>query len=321
MPPGPLRPRCLWSEIPDAPGMDKSWRYDFRTGMPDARLFPYQRWRGLIARELAGQARSARGRGTLLPEGPRWGPWRAAIARHVGIARSVHATADEVIVTNGIQQALDLIARVLLEPGRPSRSRIPATRRRAGCCDDGLASSPCRSTTRASSSMPSRRPRRPRHAVAPVPARHRCRCAAGWRCSAGPTARCRDHRGRLRQRVPLRRPPDRAAAEPRRQRSGPLRRVVLEDDAAVAAARLPGRAARRCARRCRPPSTSPTGTPRCPARPHWRRSSTSGALSAHIRRMRRVYAQRHEVVMRFLSGELTPWLTVIQTRPACTYPR
>ena len=41
-------------------------------------------------------------------------------------------------------------------------------------------------------------------------------------------------------------------------------------------------------------------------------SSTSGALARHIRRMRRVYAQRHEVVMRFLSGELAPWLTVIQ---------
>jgi GntR family transcriptional regulator/MocR family aminotransferase len=51
-------------------------------------------------------------------EGPA-GNWdlRAAIARHIGISRSVSASPDDVIVTNGTQQALDIIARVLLEPG------------------------------------------------------------------------------------------------------------------------------------------------------------------------------------------------------------
>jgi GntR family transcriptional regulator/MocR family aminotransferase len=42
---------------------------------------------------------------------------RAAIARHIGVSRAVRATAEEVIVTNGSQQALDLIVRVLLGPG------------------------------------------------------------------------------------------------------------------------------------------------------------------------------------------------------------
>ena len=47
------------------------------------------------------------------------GNWdlRAAIARHIGISRSVSGSPDDVIVTNGSQQALDIIARVLLEPG------------------------------------------------------------------------------------------------------------------------------------------------------------------------------------------------------------
>ena len=47
------------------------------------------------------------------------GNWdlRAAIARHIGISRSVSGSPDDVIVTNGTQQALDIIARVLLEPG------------------------------------------------------------------------------------------------------------------------------------------------------------------------------------------------------------
>jgi GntR family transcriptional regulator / MocR family aminotransferase len=42
---------------------------------------------------------------------------RAAIARHVGVSRAVKAGAEAVIVTSGAQQALDLISRVLLEPG------------------------------------------------------------------------------------------------------------------------------------------------------------------------------------------------------------
>lgn len=47
------------------------------------------------------------------------GNWdlRTAIARHIGISRSVSASPDDLIVTNGTQQALDIIARVLLEPG------------------------------------------------------------------------------------------------------------------------------------------------------------------------------------------------------------
>lgn len=51
-------------------------------------------------------------------EGPA-GNWdlRAAIARHIGISRSVSGSPDDIIVTNGTQQALDIIARVLLEPG------------------------------------------------------------------------------------------------------------------------------------------------------------------------------------------------------------
>lgn len=41
----------------------------------------------------------------------------AAIARYVGVARSVRAGADYVLVTHGAQQALDLICRVLVAPG------------------------------------------------------------------------------------------------------------------------------------------------------------------------------------------------------------
>ncbi|MFP2900474.1 PLP-dependent aminotransferase family protein, partial [Corallococcus sp. 4LFB] len=42
---------------------------------------------------------------------------REAVARHVGLARGVRADAEDVLVTNGAQQALDLVGRVLIEPG------------------------------------------------------------------------------------------------------------------------------------------------------------------------------------------------------------
>jgi GntR family transcriptional regulator/MocR family aminotransferase len=42
---------------------------------------------------------------------------RAAIARHIGVARGVEASADDIVVTSGTQQALDILARVLLSPG------------------------------------------------------------------------------------------------------------------------------------------------------------------------------------------------------------
>jgi GntR family transcriptional regulator/MocR family aminotransferase len=42
---------------------------------------------------------------------------RLAIARHIGISRGISTTADDIIVTNGTQQALDILARVLLAPG------------------------------------------------------------------------------------------------------------------------------------------------------------------------------------------------------------
>jgi GntR family transcriptional regulator/MocR family aminotransferase len=42
---------------------------------------------------------------------------RQAIARHAAFSRGVKAGADRILVTNGAQQALDLLSRVLLEPG------------------------------------------------------------------------------------------------------------------------------------------------------------------------------------------------------------
>lgn len=107
-----LRRRAVWKAISGPRERGPSPAYDFGVGAPDARLFPFETWRRLVAREI---------RPSMLtgaygdPAGhPRL---RAAVARHVGIARGVRAGPEDVLVTHGAQQAFDLIGRVLIEPG------------------------------------------------------------------------------------------------------------------------------------------------------------------------------------------------------------
>jgi len=111
----PIRVRGVWKTIPLPPDFVRSARFDFdfRTGLPDASLFPHRAWRRVVARALRSREMTA-----SVYEHPA-GNWdlRAAIARHIGISRSVSGAPDDVIVTNGTQQALDIVARVLLEPG------------------------------------------------------------------------------------------------------------------------------------------------------------------------------------------------------------
>jgi len=108
----PLRPR--WSRPPlPVSGTGAAPAYDFRTGIPDANLFPFDTWRRFVAAELRLRANSP---GTYAE--PAGHPaLRAAVARYLGVSRSIRATAGELVITNGMQHGLDLIARVLLRPG------------------------------------------------------------------------------------------------------------------------------------------------------------------------------------------------------------
>jgi GntR family transcriptional regulator/MocR family aminotransferase len=108
-----LRPRPIWDEHPLPTDLHSAAEFDFRPGVPDARLFPYPTWRRLLAREFRP---SAVGRGGYGDPAGHAG-LREAIAHHFGISRGIHAQARDVIVTNGTQQAVDLIARVLVAPG------------------------------------------------------------------------------------------------------------------------------------------------------------------------------------------------------------
>jgi GntR family transcriptional regulator/MocR family aminotransferase len=110
---GALRPRPVWESFSLSRAFDHRAQFDFRSGLPDPTLFPHETWRRLMTREMRAEAAGA---GVYAhPAGHR--RLREAIIRHIGMSRGVIASADDVIITNGTQQALDIIARVLLAPG------------------------------------------------------------------------------------------------------------------------------------------------------------------------------------------------------------
>lgn len=89
-------------------------RYDFTVGIPDATRFPSDTWRRLASRALRAAAKGRAEYG-----GPQGGlALREAIAGHVSFARAIASGADDIVVTAGAQQAFDLIARILVTPGR-----------------------------------------------------------------------------------------------------------------------------------------------------------------------------------------------------------
>lgn len=87
--------------------------YDFRPGTPDWDAFPRTLWLQLLGRALRREA------GELTRYGDPAGylPLRQAIARHLAISRGVVTAADQVVIVSGSQQALDLLARLRVDPG------------------------------------------------------------------------------------------------------------------------------------------------------------------------------------------------------------
>jgi GntR family transcriptional regulator/MocR family aminotransferase len=85
----------------------------FRPGIPALDAFPRDLWARMAAR-LYRQSRF-----DLFSYGDPAGhpPLRRAIAEYLRAARGVNCSWEQVIVTSGSQQALDLAARVLLDPG------------------------------------------------------------------------------------------------------------------------------------------------------------------------------------------------------------
>jgi GntR family transcriptional regulator/MocR family aminotransferase len=85
----------------------------FLAGMPALDEFPLELWRRLVARRLRSSGRGMLGYFPSLGHGP----LREATARHLAMTRGIDCAPDQVMIVNGTMQAVDLIARVLLERG------------------------------------------------------------------------------------------------------------------------------------------------------------------------------------------------------------
>ncbi|MHA6203671.1 MocR-like pyridoxine biosynthesis transcription factor PdxR [Dyella soli] len=110
------RPAEVWKRVPEALSMPlpgTKLAYDYLGGVTDKALFRADAWRKCISHALRVQGR---GRGMYRePAGEQ--ELRLAIARHVGFSRGVACNWQDVIVTQGAQQAVDLAARVMINPG------------------------------------------------------------------------------------------------------------------------------------------------------------------------------------------------------------
>ena len=96
--------------------------YDFAYGRSDVQTFPFGMWRRLLLRC------TRRASVSDLDYGGAGGhkALREAICTHLRRSRAVVCDPSQVIVVNGSQQALNLIARVLVEPGDPVAIEDPS---------------------------------------------------------------------------------------------------------------------------------------------------------------------------------------------------
>jgi GntR family transcriptional regulator/MocR family aminotransferase len=85
----------------------------FSPGMPDAETFPFATWSRLLAR----QAKAARLDGAGCQDLTGYPPLQRAIADYIRVSRQVRCHPGQIVITTDAQAALDLLARVLLDPG------------------------------------------------------------------------------------------------------------------------------------------------------------------------------------------------------------
>ncbi|NJN31990.1 MAG: PLP-dependent aminotransferase family protein [Synechococcales cyanobacterium RM1_1_8] len=95
-----------WQNQPAAP-------YNFRYGHPSLELFPLPLWKRLMAQEMSAHRRWM----DYATDPLGYGPLREAIAQYLTRARAVTCHPDQIVITHGTQQALQLVTQLFIDPG------------------------------------------------------------------------------------------------------------------------------------------------------------------------------------------------------------
>ena len=210
-------------------------KFDLRTGRPDPALFPLVEWRRCMTTAMQ-TAPGAYVDPAGLPG------LRRAIAQWVGRSRAVEATADQVIITSGAQQGIDLVTRLLVVPGQtvavedPGYPPVAALLAASGVevlpvpvDSQGIVVDQIPTRARLVYTTPSHQA--PTGVTMSMERRRELLHFAEQ-------PQRRHHRRRLRLRVSPRRPTPRTTSPVGPPRPGHLRRHLLQDTLAVAASRV-----------------------------------------------------------------------------------
>jgi GntR family transcriptional regulator/MocR family aminotransferase len=112
-PPVSVRSRRLKGLPPDLEGILMKKPRAFRPGIPALDVFPVDVWQRLRARVWRRTTPQSLAYGDVLGHPP----LRRALAAHRRAARGLTCTADDIVICNGTQQALDFAARLLADEG------------------------------------------------------------------------------------------------------------------------------------------------------------------------------------------------------------
>jgi GntR family transcriptional regulator / MocR family aminotransferase len=85
----------------------------FHPGTPDFTQFPFDKWRRLLSNRLVSQREDLFGYHYITG----YPGLKASVAAYLQSSRRVNCEASQIVITTGAQAALDLLARLLLDPG------------------------------------------------------------------------------------------------------------------------------------------------------------------------------------------------------------
>jgi GntR family transcriptional regulator/MocR family aminotransferase len=101
----------------------------FRTNLPALDLFPATLWAQVASRRLRRVSMNL----LLGCDAMGYKPLREAVASYLSTSRGVHCVPEQVAIVSGVQEALDLVTRLLLNPGDRVCMENPDTQERRRC--------------------------------------------------------------------------------------------------------------------------------------------------------------------------------------------